>query len=34
MVDTLSGRSKTSDFDRRLQILENADAEKAANALG
>jgi hypothetical protein len=25
---------ETSDFDRRLQILENADAEKAANALG
>jgi hypothetical protein len=34
MVDTFVRAIETSDFDRRLQILENADAEKAANAVG
>jgi hypothetical protein len=34
MVDTFVRAIETSDFDRRLQILEDADAEKAANAVG
>ena len=34
MVDTFVRAIETSDFDKRLQILENADAEKAANAVG
>jgi hypothetical protein len=34
MVDTFVRAIDTSDFDRRLQILENADAEQSANAVG
>ena len=34
MVDTFVRAIDTSDFDRRLQILEKADAEKSANAVG
>jgi hypothetical protein len=34
MVDTFVRAIDTSDFDKRLQILENADAEKAANTDG
>ena len=34
MVDTFVRAIDTSDFDRRLQILEDADAEKSANAVG
>jgi hypothetical protein len=34
MVDTFVRAIETSDFDRRLQILENADAEESANAVG
>ena len=34
MVDTFVRAIDTSDFDRRLQILEDASAEKSANAVG
>jgi hypothetical protein len=34
MVDTFVRAIDTSDFDRRLQILENADAAASANAVG
>ena len=34
MVDTFVRAIDTSDFDNRLQILEKADAEKSANAVG
>jgi len=34
MVDTFVRAIDTSDFDRRLQILENAGAEESANAAG
>lgn len=34
MVDTFVRAIDTSDFDRRLQILENAGAEQSANAVG
>jgi hypothetical protein len=34
MVDTFVRSIDISDFDRRLQILENADAEQSANAVG
>ncbi|MGA7867581.1 MAG: hypothetical protein WCA23_26955, partial [Stellaceae bacterium] len=34
IVDTFVRAIDTSDFDRRLQILENASAEESANAFG
>jgi hypothetical protein len=34
MVDTFVRAIETSDFDRRLQILEDASAEESANAVG
>ena len=34
MVDTFVRAIDTSDFDKRLQILENAGAEQSANAVG
>jgi hypothetical protein len=34
MVDTFVRAIDTSDFDKRLQMLENAHAEEAANVVG
>ena len=34
MVDTFVRAIDTSDFDKRLQMLENASAEQSANAVG
>jgi hypothetical protein len=34
MVDTFVRAIDTSDFDKRLQMLENAGAEQSANAVG
>jgi hypothetical protein len=34
MVDTFVRAIETSDFDKRLQILENANVEQSANTVG